>query len=129
MRTEDNKKKTTKKAVVRVYDCSRQSCAVQASSEEGTALSCSLKQSVFLLPVANLSSRCQHQQKICVKPTLAATVVTSIYSSASGDSLIFGSIAYLFATVPSLHLPEQIWPGSSVHKHMQSKIICFSLLE
>lgn len=79
----------------------------------GIALSCSLKQSVFLLPVANLSSRCQHQQNICVKPTLTATVVTSIYRS-----LIFGSIAYLFDTVPSLCLPERIQRGPSVNKHM-----------
>lgn len=91
----------------------------------GAACSSSLKPSVFLLPVANLSSRCQHQQKICVKPTLTATAVTSIYRSASEESLIFRSIACLFSAVPFLHLPVRIWPGPSVNKHTWSKIIAF----
>jgi len=82
-----------------------------------------LKHSLLLLPVANLSSRCQHQQKICVKPTLTATAVTSTSRSASDDHSIFGSIADLFSTVPSLHLPVRIQPGPSVRKHMWSKII------
>lgn len=91
-----------------------------ASWERGTAHSSALQHSIFLLPVADLSSRCQHQQKICVKPTLTAPAVTSIYR---GDFNIWKHC--IFSPVPFLYLLARTRLGPTTYVEQNNFFSCF----